>query len=134
MNIEKYGPFVAWAVATAMGLMLLADDARAADSWTKKNTAMEAAFVGLVVADYFQTIDIKNHDDIREVNPVARVIIGHNPEPLQTAGYMAASVGIHWAISRTLPKGWREAWQAGTVVVQAGVVGSNYHLGLGVQF
>lgn len=126
--------FFEWAGAMILvGTMVSCDKAQA-DDWTATNTALELGFAGLVVADYFQTVDIKNHDDIHEANPVARVLIGENPEPLQTAGYMAASVGIHWAISRALPKGWREAWQTGTVIVQAGVVGSNYHMGLGFQF
>lgn len=105
-----------------------------ADEWTKYNTRLEMGYVALALADAMQTNDIQNHDDIEEANPVARALIGNNPSTAGTAAYFGGAIVGHYVISRVLPKGWREAWQTGTVIVQGGVVANNWAIGLKVGF
>lgn len=102
------------------------------DDWTKTNTKMELGYVAIATVDMFQTMDIKNHDDIHEANPIVRSVLGDNPERGQTAAYFAGAMAGHFLISRALPKGWREVFQTGTVIVQTGVVANNWALGLRV--
>jgi len=105
-----------------------------AADWTKLNTGMEVAYVAVAVADAFTTADIRHHDNLEEVQPVARALLGRNPEPVPTALYFAGTMAIHYGISRVLPRGAREVWQATTIVVNGSIVANNYQLGLRFGF
>ena len=122
-----------WAVvlSTMMTCSATADDST---NWTTENSKLEFAHGALLTMDYLQTLDIQNHPDIEEANPLARSLLGSNPGSVETTVYFAAAGAIHYGISRTLPKGWREAWQYGTIMVQGGVVANNWAIGLRVPW
>lgn len=121
-----------WAVIVSS--LMLSGVRAESSTWTSADSKRELASGALMFVDMMQTMDIKNHDDIEEANPLARSLLGSNPEPLQTGAYFAAAAGIHYGISRALPRGWREAWQYGTIVVQGSVVANNWAIGLRMKW
>ena len=121
--------------AAAIALTLfVGSHAKAADDWTKADTARQWVYTGVALADALTTADIRNHDDIEEATPLARWALGKNPEPLPTAVYFAASAGLNYAIARALPRKYRAAWQTSTIALNGYVVGRNIGLGLRVGF
>lgn len=120
-----------WAVIVSFVMLGNAD---ASDDWTKNNTRLELGYVTLAVADMMQTMDIQNHDNIQEANPVARALIGANPGTPETMAYFTGAIIGHYVVSKALPKGWREAWQTGTILVQGSVVANNWAIGLKIGF
>lgn len=120
---------VIFAVLVTIIIALLPSCARADNSWTYENTAMEIGYNALALIDMRTTMDIRKHDNIEEVGP-ARVVLGRNPEVLPTVAYFAATSVAHYAISRTLPRGWREGWQVVTIGVEGSFALNNVRLGL----
>lgn len=103
-----------------------------ADDWRPGDTRREIAYNVFAAVDMMQTMDIRNHDNIEEAVPFTRAILGRNPEPAQTAAYFVATSALHYGISRALPHGWREGWQAVTIIIEGSVVANNYVVGLRV--
>lgn len=104
-------------------------DAEAGDRWTDTNTALELGYLAVAFVDMRTTMDIRNHPDIIEVGP-ARHFLGKNPEPLPTVAYFAAGAAAHYAISRALPRGWRETWQVVSIGFEGGYAVHNVRMGL----
>jgi len=121
-----------------LGLLALlifgASDVFAGGKWTRTNTALELSYIAVALADAASTADIRNHSDIVEAQPIARAIMGANPEPAAVAGYFTGAIVGHYLISRALPAKYRHFWQAGTVAVQAAFVANNAALGLSFSF
>lgn len=115
-----------------LSTMAMVAPANAAE-WDDHNTAMEVGYVIASVLDMNTTMDIRNHDNIEEVGP-AKLFLGANPEPLPTVVYFAATTAAHYAISRALPSGYREVWQAVTLTVEGGYAYNNMRLGLKWSF
>jgi hypothetical protein len=101
-----------------------------ADGWKEHNTVLEVGYVVASSVDMLTTLDIKNHDDIVEAGP-AGYVLGRNPETLPTVAYFAGTTALHYVVSRALPSGYREAWQAVTLTVEGGYAYRNLRLGLG---
>lgn len=119
-------------LALALGSAAL--NAHGADKWTDDNTALEIGYNVAAFIDMRTTMDIKNHDHIVEAAPVARALLGRNPEPLPTAAYFVGTSVLHYMVSRALPRGYREAWQAVTLTVEGGYAVNNMKLGLSWSF
>lgn len=119
---------VATLAAYAVVVLYSINKAEAAE-WNDYNTAMEVGYVIASVIDMRTTMDIRNHDNIEERGP-AGYVLGRNPEPLPTVAYFAATTAAHYAISRALPSGYREVWQAVTLTVEGGYAVNNMRLGL----
>jgi hypothetical protein len=103
-------------------------------TWSGGDTRREAIYFGIAVADAITTSDIRNHTDIEEVNPVARAILGKNPDPLETAVYFIGTSALHYAISNNLTPRYRRIWQRTTIVVGGLVVTNNVRIGLSLGF
>ncbi len=101
------------------------------DDWTSADTAREAVFVSLWVADYKQTTDIKNHPDLHETNP----LLGLHPSDSKIRNYFLG-VGIaHVLISRTLPAGWpRQTYAYARIAMEVAYVVKNKRLGMQIKF
>lgn len=127
--INKQSALRTLGVAVILGTGVVIDDAHAAGGWKDHNTALEAGYQVALALDMFTTMDIKRHDDIEEVGP-ARHFLGSNPEKAETAVYFAASGLLHYAVSRALPRGYREGFQAVSLVVEGGYAVHNIRLGL----
>lgn len=109
-----------------------------ASDWTRDDTAWQAGYLALHVADWGQTRNIVRRADTGcdgdplciERNP----ILGRNPSIKRVDTYFAFTALAHTAISYALPPDWRRSWQLITIGVEAGVVGYNYKLGLKMDF
>lgn len=105
--------------------------ARGADEWTSGDTARQAVYLTLHVADWAQTRHIARHpEEFTERNPV----LGEHPSVGRVNGYFAATALAHTAVSWALPRGWREGWQYVTIGVESVVVARNYRLGVKFDF
>ena len=103
----------------------------AASEWTDTDTAWQAGYLLLHVADWRQTLNIaKNPDRFYEVNP----LIGEHPSESKVNTYMAASAALHTGIAYTLSGKWRRRFQQVTIGMKAGIVGYNYSVGIRLDF
>jgi hypothetical protein len=120
-------------------LFLLAGQSRA-DEWTGKDTAWEATYLLLHVADWGQTLYIARHpDQYYEVNP----ILGKHPSRGRVNTYFALTGLVHVAGAVLLPTKFelfnvkfnpRRAWQFSGIYVEAFVVQHNYRVGIKFYF
>jgi len=105
--------------------------------WTADDTARQAGYLVLHVADWGQTRNIVRRADTGcdgaptciERNP----ILGRNPSIKRVDSYFLFTAVAHTAISYALPPAWRRGWQYVTIGVEAGVVGYNYSIGLKID-
>lgn len=108
----------------------------AADEWTKTDTALEAAALSLLAADYLQTRQIVRLG--REGNPIMGMCGGVLTE--QGCGrvspdlYFGAIAIAHVVAARALPSRWRNVAQGITIGVVARSVHHNYSAGIAVRF
>jgi len=103
-----------------------------ASDWTTEDTAWQAAYMVLHVADWGQTRDIARREDegYYETNP----ILGRHPSLKRVDTHFAVTALAHTAISYALPPDWRRRWQMVTIGVEAGFVSYNYSIGLKINF
>jgi hypothetical protein len=74
-------------------------------------TALLVAAQALIVADALQTLDVKNHPDLREMNP----LLGSHPSDARILG-MAAGAMLGTAVAwYLLPSPWRDVLTIGIV-------------------
>jgi len=116
----------------AISLTLYIGSAQA--EWSTSDTARELVYTGILVLDAGTTADIRNDSDMQEMNPAARLFLGANPKPTETAVYFGAIALLHYAVSASLPPKWRRVWQYTTIGVNGAVVASNYSIGLRYGF
>lgn len=94
--------------------------------WTKTDTTLELAGMGLTAVDWRQTTMIaRNPATFYETNK----ILGLHPSVGFVNGYFALAV-LHPAVSCLLPPVARHIWQVGTIIVEGSVVIQNERLGL----
>ena len=115
---------------TLLPLLLLPSTAHAAEPMTARDWSLEAAFGGALLVDYGQTRDLKNHSELRETNP----LLGSHPTDVRIRNYMLGAAIGHAAVTYLLPPEYRPYWQAGTLIIEVGVIQHNYSLGLGMRF
>lgn len=103
----------------------------AVDEWTDAQVTKALALATLTAADWAQTRNIARHPERwHETNP----ILGEHPSVGRVDRYFAASALIGAAALNALPTRYRDwALNAG-LVVEAGCVGHNLSLGIGVKF
>ena len=99
--------------------------------WTPADSAREAAYLALHVADWGQSLDIADHPERwHEHNPV----LGSHPTRGDVNRYFAVTGVLHPVVSYALPRGWREVWQYSTIGLEMYCVGNNYSVGIGMGF
>lgn len=101
----------------------------AAGEWTSADTAREAVYQVLHLADAATTADIHNDPETREVGP-AKLFLGSQPGRMDTAAFFAATAGLHYLVSRQLTGAYRRAWQYVTIGASGGFAYNNLSLGL----
>ena len=105
--------------------------ANAATNWTSADTARELAFDAASLVDMGQTHYIgDNPQHWQELNP----ILGSHPSSAKINEYFVGEMAGHYLISYLLPEEYRSYWQTGTLVLELGVVGRNYNLGIGIRY
>ena len=116
-------------------LIIWATTAQAGD-WTRQDTYFEAAALTALALDYAQTKSMVSKGFVIDGRPYEEhnPIMGRYPSS-QTVDLYFASVAVsHIAIAYLLPSKWRRWFQAGTIVLELGVVGTNYSGGMGFSF
>jgi hypothetical protein len=108
--------------------------------WTTADTAREAVYLGLHVADWGQTLQVAKHPDkYSEGNS----LLGKKPSRSTVNRYFLLTGLGHVGVSYLLPRKaetfgieWapREAWQYVTIGFEAGVVASNFQVGVEVTY
>jgi hypothetical protein len=121
-----------------VGLVVLFPALLCAEPWTKKQILLEVASETMILMDYGQTLNIaRNPQKYSEMNP----IIGRHPSTEAVSRYFISWIIIHPIVTHFLPSKskdhkWinRENWQYVTIAVEAGAVGNNLSIGIGVRF
>ena len=85
-----------------------------------RDTALELAFVAATVIDWNQTTSITA--DCQELNPV----IGRCGNGVPPHVYFPIVLFVHVAIAATLPRPWREIFQAFTTGIEATTIYRNH--------
>jgi hypothetical protein len=125
-----------WLIWGLLIMALSAMDSEAAPrwwvkhEWTQTDTALQLSYTALHIADWGQTLDIENHPNRYETNP----ILGANPTRGEINTYFATTLGLHWLIARVLPQKWRTQFQLGTIALEFNVVNDNRSAGIRVNF
>jgi len=113
-----------------LSVALLAGSAQA-DEWMTADTQREAVYLALHAMDWAQTRNIaRNPYKWHEQNS----ILGEHPSVDRVDAYFAIIALAHVAVSDMLPTEYRTAWQHVSIGFEAGVVGHNLSLGIGMEF
>jgi hypothetical protein len=92
-------------------------------SWTKRDTALEVAFVAATAIDWHQTMSITA--GCRELNPM----IGRCGDVVPPNIYFPIGIVVHAALAVALPRPWREVFQSFTTGLEASTIFSNHVVG-----
>lgn len=98
--------------------------------WRTSDTIRQIGVNALIAVDYGQTLDIKNHPELEESNP----ILGEHPSDRAITGHFLTISILHPLISYMLPHGMREWWQYGSMVYWSAVIYHNHQLGVKIDF
>ncbi len=102
--------------------------------WTKENSRLETTYQLLHAADVVQTLQLHNHPELREANP----LLGDHPTQGKIgAFYLISAYGHAYttdALDAHVPRWACRTWQALTLVDAAEAVRHNYQLGLRFGF
>lgn len=93
--------------------------------------ALEYVFEGAALADMLTTLDIKNHPDRQEANP----LMPRHPSDGYVVGFFTFGVAVHALITHEMlvqgvTPGWIRAWECVSIGVEAGGAARNIHMGL----
>ena len=118
--------------------LALADDTECTQwchPYWKSMPKLEYAYFAAEAADCSTTLDIKNHKNLQEENP----ILGPHPSDGKIIGACTASMLIHSAITYELvdqgvPQAIIKTWEWISIGVEAGFAAHNYSLGLRFKF
>lgn len=117
-----------------------------ANDWTKTDTAWQLTYTALHVADWGQTLHIRECDrestvfngqtyykggcDHSEGNP----ILGEYPSRGEVNTYFMTTLILHTAIAYYLPPKYRRVWQIAWIGVEANMVSHNINAGVKFSF
>lgn len=122
-----------------------------AENWTWKDTAYQAAFVGLAAADWRQTHWMANNDwywdghQHKEMNP----FLGSNPDSGKVDKLIPLGIFAHTIVALALPPrsvteeqekngkfniNYRRIWQTSFILIEIAATGNNYFTGVGFAF
>lgn len=83
-----------------------------------------------LMLDAAQTLDIKNHPELYETNP----LLGRHPSDVKIVSYFIGAGFAHDAITKALPSQYRAAWQFGWAALEIGTIIRNHRLDLRFNF
>lgn len=83
-----------------------------------------------LLLDAAQTLDIKNHPDLYETNP----LLGRHPSDVKIVAYFIGAGFAHNAITKKLPTEYRAAWQYGWAALEIATIIRNRQLNLRFNF
>lgn len=100
------------------------------DDWTRRDTVMQVGVTVVLVADAVTTSRIQYYPDVFEAGPVARKVLGLQPDTSDTYLYFGSLIVSNYLISRALPARWRPYWQGWNMAEHGYSVINNCRLGL----
>lgn len=109
---------------------LISLPAVAHDPWTTQDTILEGLFLAQLAVDRAQTMDIKNHPEKFEYNP----LLGVNPSDRRINKYFLTIALVHPMLCYVLPKNARNGFQFVSITVEAYAIGNNFSIGLRARF
>jgi lipid II:glycine glycyltransferase (peptidoglycan interpeptide bridge formation enzyme) len=101
-----------------------------ASDLTQTELQREYLVFGTLVLDAAQTLDIKNHPELHEQNP----ILGNHPSDTKVIAYFAAAGYAHYSITKALPTEYRATWQYGWAALELATIIRNRQLNLRFNF
>ncbi len=103
----------------------------AADTWSRRDTALEAAVITVTAADWMQTRYISAHPDLySETNG----ILGPHPSMARIDNYFSLCIVSHVLITHFLPSRYRPLFQSASLAVELSVTAHNRALGIRFNF
>ena len=100
-------------------------------SFNQEEVVAEAAFVGLALLDWNQTLQIAKHPkEYKETN----AIIGEHPSVGRVNLLMPTGIALHALVTYALPRKYRSFWQYVWIGEEAACVYQNWRMGLAVRF
>jgi len=99
------------------------------DPWTKTDKILEGTYLTLHCADWLQTRSA-DWNEFYETNP----ILGRAPSKGKVDLYFLTTGILHPVITHFIPQEYRVYWQSITIGIEAGAVGNNFHIGMGIGF
>ena len=99
------------------------------DSWTKTDKILEGTYLTLHCIDWLQTRGA-DWNEFHAKNP----ILGKSPSKTKTDIYFVTTGILHPIITHIIPQEYRKWWQMLTIGIEAGTVGHNFHIGMGISF
>lgn len=90
----------------------------------------EVLVASTLVIDALQTLDIKNHPNLRETNP----ILGSHPSDEKIVAYFVGVGFGHYAVTKAIPAEYRAAWQYGWAALEIATIIRNRRLDLRFNF
>ena len=125
--------FLSTAILAGVLSLSASTEVRAEDNtlvWTE-----ESAFQALNLVDMGTTLDIKNHPNLREGNP----LLGRHPSDGEIVGVKLTEGALHALLTHELLKHRAPAWliqgeELIGVGIEGAAVGNNLSLGLHVRF
>lgn len=114
--------------------LILSSVAHAGDYW-KTMPKLEYAFFAAETADMLTTLDIKNHPDLYEQNP----IMGRHPSDAKVIGWCVSAALMHSAITHEMVvhgvrPSFINAWEYVSIGVETGFAVHNLSVGLRFTF
>lgn len=109
---------------TAIRAAVLSTPPEDRNRWTVADTLFEAATLGLIAADWYQTRTFRA-DGREEQNP----ILGRYPSRARVNALIGAAMLGHPIAARLLPQPWRRIFQSATIAGEGYAVGANWAAG-----
>ena len=98
--------------------------------WRTQDTVRQVAIAAMIAVDHGQTLDLKNHPELEETNP----LLGKHPTDREINAHFITVQILHPLISYMLPHGMRDIWQWGSMGLWGAVIINNSQLGLKLDF
>ncbi|MGZ3240710.1 MAG: hypothetical protein ACXWJK_10185 [Burkholderiaceae bacterium] len=101
-----------------------------ADDLTPIEQKRELLVYTTLMLDAAQTLDIKNHPNLYETNP----LLGRHPSDTKIVAYFIGAGFAHDAVTKALPTEYRATWQYGWAALEIGTIIRNRKLNLRFNF
>lgn len=111
-------------------LLVLCLTAPAYAEWSTENKQLFAVHSVLKLIDLRQTLDIANHADVYEINP----ILGKHPTDAEIYSYFLTSYLLTAWLVGELPATLDTHMLGAYIGIQAMVINNNYSIGLRINF
>ena len=110
--------------------IILSSSLATAKPWTKDKKIAFSLSSAAVIADWGTTLDIKNYDNMYEMNP----IMGRHPRDSTVHLYFLGTLATHYLIANYLEHPWDMFFLGATFYTHGGAAFRNYGAGLRIKF